>query len=137
MNLAKEAGEPAWVLAVDDDPRVLEAIQLVLESMGGLRVCLAMDATSVEDCLSRVQPAVVVLDLGLPGVDVKGLAARVRGGPESPTPLLVISANELGAGLAAELGAYAFLAKPFGPEELLAGVRQGLSLAPRQASTRP
>lgn len=137
MNLTKEAGEPAWVLAVDDDPRVLEAIQLVLESLGGLRVCLAMDAAAVEDCLTRYQPAVVVLDLGLPGTDVRELAARVRGGPESPTPLLVISAVERGADLAAELGAYAFLAKPFGPEELLTCVRQGLGLATRRGGTTP
>ncbi|MCP3143943.1 response regulator transcription factor [Pyxidicoccus xibeiensis] len=126
MSHTPEAGAPPWILAVDDDPRVLEAIQLVLETLGGLRVCTATDVASVEDCLTRIRPAVVVLDLGLPGVDVTGLAARMRGETERPAPLLVISADERGAARAAELGAYAFLAKPFGPEELLACVGQGL-----------
>lgn len=137
MNLPTEAGEPPWVLAVDRDPRVLEAIQLVLETLGGLRVFLAADAASLEEGLSRVRPAVVVVDLGLPGADVKEWVSRLRGGQETPTPLLIISADERGAARAAELGAYAFLAKPFGPEELLAHVREGLGLASRQGVTRP
>ncbi|MFP2911959.1 response regulator [Pyxidicoccus sp. 3LFB2] len=136
MTSLPEAGEPAWVLAVDDDPRVLEAIQLVLETLGGLRVCLAGDVASAEDCLARIRPAVVVLDLRLPGSEVKGFVSRVRGEGGARTPLLVISADERGAARAAELGAYDFLAKPFGPDELLGCVRKGLELA-RQGGTRP
>ena len=137
MSHPAEDGGATWVLAVDADPRVLEAIQLALESLGGLRVCLAMSTATVSEGLTRVRPSVLVLDPALPGTDVKDLVARVRGAMERPPPLLVITADGRGAGHAAELGAYAFLAKPFGPDELLACVRKGLALAGRRDGAGP
>jgi two-component system phosphate regulon response regulator OmpR len=129
MTGPPEPSRPTWVLAVDDDLRVLESIQLALESLGGLRVCTALDAASALESLSRVRPSMVVLDLRLPGEDVKGLVASMREQLGKEVPLLVISADERIEARAAELGAYAFLAKPFGPEELLGRVREGLRLA--------
>lgn len=129
MSALPGDGGPAWVLAVDDDSRVLEAIQLALETLGGLRVCVATDADSALECLAGARPAVVVLDLGLPGTDVERLVSGLRAELGEALPLFIISADEHVEARAVKLGAYGFLAKPFGPEELLAGVRKGLDRA--------
>jgi DNA-binding response OmpR family regulator len=116
----------ALILVVDDDPQVRQWIQDVLEGEG-LEVATAAEGRQALDVAARRQPALVVLDVTLPGglhgADVgKGLRAALG----SHIPILVITADGRAAEKAAQVRAFAYLQKPFTMDELLAAVRRGL-----------
>ena len=75
MDAPRPPGPP--VLVVDDCPCLADALALVLERWG-FRPAVAYDGPSALALASAVPPAVVLLDLGLPGMDGCDLAARLR-----------------------------------------------------------
>jgi two-component system response regulator MprA len=116
-------GEGSRVLVVDDDRALREAISRAL-TLEGYRVQDARDGVEALGQVGSFRPDVVVLDLGLPGVD--GLTVcqvlRARG---DRTPVLVLTArsevSDRVQGL--DAGADDFMSKPFALEELLARLR--------------
>jgi two-component system, OmpR family, KDP operon response regulator KdpE len=86
------------------------------------------------DAFWRHRPDLVVLDLGLPGMDGVEVIRRIR--EASQTPIVVLSARDAEASKveALNLGADDYLTKPFGVEELLARVRVALRHAARPGS---
>jgi len=115
----------ARILVVDDEPRILRAVQTNL-SRHDFRVETATSGTDGLDAYERVRPDLVLLDLGLPDMDGLDVlrAIRRRGG----TPIVVLSARESERDKvsALDLGADDYLTKPFGIGELLARVRVAL-----------
>lgn len=116
------------VLVVDDDPSLLRALTISLRA-GGYD---AVGAVSGEEALDRVahwHPEVVLLDLGLPGIDGTEVIQGVRGW--SQVPIIVLSARHERPSKveALDLGADDYLTKPFGMDELLARVRAALRRA--------
>jgi two-component system KDP operon response regulator KdpE len=112
----------ASILVVEDDPQVRRFLRPTLAAHGYTVTEVGTVAAAI-DAIERLQPAVVLLDLGLPDGD--GFAV-LRGLPEAPRPaVIVLSARgQEGDKVAAlDAGAEDYLTKPFGASELLARIR--------------
>lgn len=110
------------ILLVDDEPAIVTALQLLFER-GGYRV---LTAGSGEEALARLTPPpdLIVLDVMLPGMDGFDVCQQIRKLP-TYVPILMLTAKDtsLDKVTGLELGADAYLTKPFTPSELLAQVR--------------
>lgn len=122
------------VLLVEDDPGMAAAVRRGLQAEG-----IAVDhAPSGEDALWRAQAAgyaVIVLDLGLPGIDGFQTCETLRDA-EVWAPVLMLTARDDVRDRVRGLnsGADDYLAKPFSFDELLARLR---ALARRESAARP
>ncbi|HXG26761.1 MAG TPA: response regulator transcription factor [Candidatus Binatia bacterium] len=121
------------VLVVDDEPKIAQLARDYLEH-AGFGVLLAGDGQSALHAASTRQPDLVVLDLGLPGLDGLEVVRRIRAA--GPTPIVVLTARdtELDKLLGLELGADDYITKPFSPRELVARVRAVLRRADRSSA---
>ena len=110
------------VLVVDDDRPLTRALAINLRAHG-YQVTLAHDGRSALAEVTRVHPAVVILDLGLPDLDGIDVLTGIRGW--SAVPVIVLSARSNSAEKVAALdaGADDYVTKPFGMDELLARIR--------------
>jgi DNA-binding response OmpR family regulator len=109
-------------LVVDDEPMVCEVVARYLENEG-FRVLEAADGAAALEILARHQPALVVLDIMLPGVDGLSVLRRLRATTDIPVILLTARASEVDRIVGLELGADDYVVKPFSPRELAARVR--------------
>jgi DNA-binding response OmpR family regulator len=118
------------ILVVDDEPRIVELARDYLEH-AGFRVIAAADGTSALELARRDRPDLVVLDLGLPGLDGLDVTKALRA--EGTIPIVMVTArdDELDTLLGLELGADDYLTKPFSPRELVARVKAVLRRADR------
>jgi DNA-binding response OmpR family regulator len=118
----------ATVLVVDDEPRYARWISVNLQG-SGYRVLTAADGQAALDVTAGKQPDLVLLDIGLPVLDGLEVCRRIR--EFSIVPIIMLTARAADADKVAGLdaGADDYLAKPFGPEELLARVRAALRRA--------
>ncbi|MBK9573648.1 MAG: response regulator [Rhodoferax sp.] len=113
---------PERVLVVDDDPALRELLDEYL-SANGMVVEAVPDGAAMRQALLAGMPGAIVLDLMLPGEDGLSLARELR--TYSDVPILMLSARgeEIDRVIGLEVGADDYLAKPFGPRELLARLR--------------
>lgn len=129
-------GERARVLIVDDDP---VAVQLLRHLVGHLGDChFALDGPSAVARARALQPDLVLLDLGLPGLDGVGVCRALRSAPDTrDTPIIVVSQETDPARtvLAWEAGADDLVAKPFDALVLQARVGRWLSSTPDRRVT--
>jgi DNA-binding response OmpR family regulator len=116
------------VLVVDDEPKILEVVRDYLND-AGFSVTTAADGRSALDLARAVAPDLVVLDLGLPGMDGLDVARELRRRSVVPIIMLTARSDELDRVLGLELGADDYLVKPFSPRELVARVRAVLRRA--------
>jgi two-component system KDP operon response regulator KdpE len=116
---------PSRVLIVDDEPSILATMAPLLRSRG-YEVSTAMSGKTCLESVGRVDPDLIILDLGLPDMDGVEVCRLVRDG--SSTPILVLSARGAEADKvgALDAGADDYVTKPFGSEELLARIRVAL-----------
>jgi two-component system KDP operon response regulator KdpE len=110
------------VLAVDDEPQILRAIRTSLTARGH-EVVTAPNGETALDLLVDGGVDLVVLDLGLPGIDGVEVIKRLRGW--SAVPVVVLSVRDAQSDKVAALdaGADDYVTKPFGMDELLARLR--------------
>lgn len=110
------------ILVVDDDPDLRDLLSTYLGA-NGLEVQTVSDGVTMRAMLSGTWPDAIVLDLMLPGEDGLSLARWLR--TQSAVPILMLSARgeEVDRVIGLEVGADDYLAKPFGPRELLARLR--------------
>jgi two-component system KDP operon response regulator KdpE len=116
---------PLRILVVDDEPSIQATMAPLLRSRG-YDVISAMSGRSALAMVERLEPDLVVLDLGLPdmsGIDVCRLLRDGRA-----VPIIVLSARGAEADKVAALdaGADDYVTKPFGADELLARLRVAL-----------
>lgn len=119
----------ARVLVVDDEPDVLLLCRLNLEQRGH-EVLEALNGDIALELARSNAPDLVVLDLMLPGIDGYQVLQALRADETtSTTPVLVLTAKSLQADRerSRQLGAAAFLTKPFLPDELCEMVDEVLS----------
>jgi two-component system KDP operon response regulator KdpE len=115
----------ASILLVEDDDPVRRALAAALEARGyGVRP--AADGEEAMVLWELRRPDLVLLDLGLPGMDGLSVLRRIR--RDAATPVIILSARgeERDKVEALDLGADDYLAKPFGSAELHARVRAAL-----------
>ena len=110
------------ILVVDDEPRIVELARDYLEH-AGFRVITASDGRVSLDTAKRDRPDLVVLDLGLPGLDGLDVTRELRKDGSIPIVMLTARDDELDKLLGLELGADDYLTKPFSPRELVARVK--------------
>ncbi|MGN1248495.1 MAG: response regulator [Candidatus Spyradocola sp.] len=111
------------ILVVEDDSAVQNLIVTALETTHAYRLCTAETGTQALLEAAAQQPAIMLLDLGLPDLDGVEVITRVRAW--SDMPIIVISArNEDDDKIdALDAGADDYLTKPFSVDELLARMR--------------
>jgi Response regulators consisting of a CheY-like receiver domain and a winged-helix DNA-binding domain len=115
------------VLAVDDEPKILEMLRAYLEH-GGYRVVCARDGAEAQRMLESEQISFVLLDLMLPDVPGELLCSRIRSGFYSGcrknVPVIMITAktDEQSIVRGLNMGADDYVTKPFSPRELTARI---------------
>jgi DNA-binding response OmpR family regulator len=112
----------ARILVVDDEPKIVRLVRDYLEH-GGFEVIVAHDGREALMRARTEHPDLVVLDLGLPGLDGLDVTRTLQ--RDSPVPLIMLTArdSETDKVLGLELGADDYLTKPFSPRELVARIR--------------
>lgn len=125
------------VLVIDDEPPIRRFLRTSLSAQG-YSILEAEDGESGLAMLSRNAIDVVVLDLGLPGIDGLEVLKRLREGGSS-IPVIVLSSrdDEKGKVAALDLGADDYVTKPFGMEELLARIRAAMRHRLQQEGEKP
>lgn len=122
------------ILLVDDEPAITSALTLLFQR-GGFDVTVAANGKTALAQLDQ-QPDLIVLDVMLPDIDGFEICRRVR---QRPTyiPILMLTARDtsLDKVTGLELGADAYLTKPFAPGELLAQVRALFRLIDQKETT--
>lgn len=122
------------VLVVDDEPGVRELIGDALR-LGGYDAVEAADGNEALQVMARTNPALLIVDVNMPGMDGFQLVRAVRDRGEQ-TPVIMLSARgdraDVTHGL--QLGADDYVRKPFGLEELLLRVHAVLRRAQPSAA---
>jgi two-component system, OmpR family, KDP operon response regulator KdpE len=116
---------PLKILIVDDEPAIRKLLRMGLGTQG-YEVLEASNGKIALELLSE-DPALIILDLGLPDIQGHDLLRMIRGRNDS-VPIVVLSSrgDEAGKVQALDLGADDYLTKPFGMDELLARMRAAL-----------
>jgi DNA-binding response OmpR family regulator len=120
------------ILVVDDEPKIVQLARDYLEH-AGFAVLTAGDGTAAVQSVRTRLPDLVVLDLGLPGIDGLEVMRQVRAAGSTPIVVLTARDTELDKLLGLELGADDYVTKPFSPRELVARVRAVLRRVDRAA----
>jgi two-component system KDP operon response regulator KdpE len=116
------------ILVVDDEPQLLRALGTNLKARG-YDVELAATGEAALALAARTHPDVVVLDLGLPGIDGTEVIRGLRGWSSVPIIVLSVRETESEKVEALDAGADDYVTKPFGMDELLARLRAALRRA--------
>jgi two-component system KDP operon response regulator KdpE len=116
---------PLKIMIVDDEPPIRKLLRMGLSTQG-YDVLEASNGKIALDLLQQ-EPALIILDLGLPDIQGHDLLRMIRGRNDS-VPIVVLSSrgDEAGKVQALDLGADDYLTKPFGMDELLARMRAAL-----------
>ena len=110
------------ILVVDDEAIVREVVVSYLRREG-YQTLEAGDGDVARELIERHQPALVILDVMLPGTDGFELCRWVRARSDLPVILLTARGDETDRIVGLELGADDYVTKPFSPRELAARVR--------------
>ena len=126
-------GPGPTVVVVEDDRRSFDLLRVYLEAAGA-RVVSARNGEEGLDTVRSLNPAGVVLDILLPGIDGWEVLAQLKADPGTAAiPVVVVSMlDEPGRGFA--LGAAEYLVKPVGKDQLMAALYRAAAM-PEQKHT--
>jgi two-component system alkaline phosphatase synthesis response regulator PhoP len=118
------------IVVIEDDRQIRTVVEGYLQQ-AGYRVLAASNGETGLDLVQREKPALLVLDLMLPGLDGLEIAQRLRSSPDpglSSIYIIMLTARveETDRVVGLELGADDYVTKPFSPRELVARVRAAL-----------
>lgn len=122
----------AHILIVDDEGDLRNLLALVLHSQG-YTTATAADGREALEAITRQAPDLILLDMHMPVMDGWAFARELRrlGGPYPP--IIVVTASEEAERRARDIGAEAWLSKPFDLDHLITTVSR--QLARRQSSS--
>lgn len=124
----RDVGERPTIVLVDDDPLVCDLVSETLEAAGYL-VLAVDDGAEAMDVIWNSQPALVILDCGLPGRPGMALLGDLRASAmfsDLPIVMLTGRSSKWHEKSALKCGASCYVRKPFDPRELLVAVAKAL-----------
>ena len=124
------------ILIVEDESRIATLVAKNLEAAGYACV-IAPDGETALERFGHASPVLVVLDLGLPGIDGLEVTRQLRAVSDVPILMLTARSSESDKVLGLEVGADDYLTKPFAISELVARVRALLRRALPGPPERP
>jgi DNA-binding response OmpR family regulator len=110
------------ILVVDDEQSILKVVKYAL-SDEGYEVHTAEDGETAEEIYADISPALVILDVMLPGKSGLDVARDLRAHCDVPIMMLSARADEVDRILGLEFGADDYVTKPFSPRELVSRVK--------------
>jgi two-component system KDP operon response regulator KdpE len=128
---------PLRILIVDDEPPIRRFLKTALTAQG-YRIEEAESGEAALEFLKRNPVDLIVLDLGLPGLDGLEVVRRLRHDGVA-TPIIILSSrdDEAGKVAALDLGADDYVSKPFGMDELSARIRAAMRHRLQQEGEKP
>lgn len=128
--------EKLRILLVDDDPNISHLVRLYLEKEG-FDVTESARGDDALKCFAQETPALVLLDVMLPGLDGLQVLKEIRKTSKIPVIMLTARDETFDKVLGLELGADDYITKPFETKELVARVKAVLRRAPSTDSSQP
>jgi DNA-binding response OmpR family regulator len=123
------------ILVVEDEAKIARTLRLYLEKAGFV-VTVSPTGSNALPSFRRERPDLVILDLGLPGMDGLDVARAIRHEGNTPIIMLTARSEEADKLIGLELGADDYVTKPFSPREVVARARTVLRRA-QPAPTQP
>ena len=127
---------PRKILAVDDDALMRRSLAFNLER-SGFSVQTAGSAEDALEMARQTHPDLMIMDIGLPGMDGLEALRKLRDEMGIPVILLTARRRELDEVLGLELGADDYITKPFDIEELKLRVQNAIARSERESLTDP
>lgn len=124
------------IFVIEDEPSIGEVLSLYLRR-SGYQVTLIRDGKEALQYLSAQTPALVVLDLMLPGIDGWEITRRLREKGDIPIIMVTARREEMDRIAGLEMGADDYVVKPFSPQELVSRVRAVLRRSNPPSKTEP
>jgi DNA-binding response OmpR family regulator len=122
------------ILVVEDDPHILLGLEEILKSEG-YEVSVCKRGDKAIDAVTKERPALVILDVMLPGMNGFDVCKQLRA-KKVATPILMLTAKgqELDKVIGLDCGADDYVTKPFGVRELVARIHALLRRCVRESS---
>jgi DNA-binding response OmpR family regulator len=131
--------ERKTILIIEDDRELADMVASYLETEGGFTAIIRHDGISGLETALTSRPALIILDLRLPGMNGTEICRQLRknSGTEA-TPVIMLSActEEIDRVVSLEVGADDYVTKPFSPRELLLRIQAILRRVKTVARTR-
>jgi DNA-binding response OmpR family regulator len=129
--LRRQDADPASVsvLIVDDNEDAAMSLTMLLE-LENISSAVAADAPAALSLLETIRPRLMLIDIGLPGMNGYELAQRVRERADAADATLIALSGREAEDSAAATVFHQFWTKPFDPKKLLTEVKAILSAAP-------
>jgi DNA-binding response OmpR family regulator len=122
MALTDAGDDPLRVLVVEDEDTIRRVVVGYLEQEG-YAVTEAIDGNIAVELARWALPDVIVLDLGLPGIDGIEVCRQVRAFTDAYIIMLTARSDEVDKLIGLSVGADDYLTKPFSPRELVARIK--------------
>lgn len=110
------------ILLVDDEPELRRMVERYLTAEG-FEIAEAADGPSALAALDSVRPDMIVLDVGMPGLDGFAVLQEIRRTSDVPVIMLTARAEEVDRIVGLTVGADDYVTKPFSPRELVARIK--------------
>ena len=117
------------ILVVDDEPDVVESVRLgFMLQWRDVDVLGADEGEAALDAVEREHPDIVLLDVGLPGIDGYEVLRQIRAFSDVPVVMLTARDDAMDKVKGLELGADDYVTKPFNHLELMARVKATVAM---------
>lgn len=127
-----ESAAPPAVLIVEDEAKLASVLSDYLQTAGYTTRCVS-NGLDVAAAVHAERPALVLLDLTLPGKDGVDVCREIRAFSDTPIVMVTARVEEVDRLLGLDLGADDYICKPFSPREVVARVRTILRRARNHA----
>ncbi|RKF48676.1 response regulator [Paraburkholderia fungorum] len=115
-------GRPAHILIVEDEPKLAAVLEAYLQ-LDGFATTILDDGHQVMPFIRSTPPALMLLDLMLPGRNGMDICRELRQFSALPVIILTARIDEIDRLLGLEIGADDYVCKPFSPREVVARVK--------------
>lgn len=107
------------IYVVEDDPAILEVIEIIL-SENGYKVLPIADSTTLQKKIEERTPSLILMDIWMSGLGGKELTIKLKSNPITKSiPVILMSAHNDTEKISKEAGADGFLLKPFNITDLI------------------